>query len=67
MCDVCRGVFSYRNDLVCFLKVGYTPLQLIFNLMHLLSMFSYRKSFFSGHASFAMYTMLYLAVSRTII
>lgn len=26
-------------------------------------MLSFRKSFFSGHASFAMYTMLYLAVS----
>lgn len=25
--------------------------------------FFYRKSFFSGHASFSMYTMLYLAVS----
>lgn len=59
MCAVC----SRRNDLVCLLKA----LQLIFNLMHLLSMFSCRKSFFSGHASFAMYTMLYLAVSHIII
>lgn len=67
MCDVCRGVFSHRDDSVCFLKVGCRTLQLIFNLMHLLSMFSYRKSFFSGHASFAMYTMLYLAVSHIII
>lgn len=32
---------------------------------HVLSMLSFRKSFFSGHASFAMYTMLYLAVSHT--
>lgn len=24
----------------------------------------YRKSFFSGHASFSMFTMLYLAVSN---
>lgn len=57
----------FPTEMICFLKVGYTPLQLIFNLMHLLSMFSYRKSFFSGHASFAMYTMLYLAVSHIII
>lgn len=28
--------------------------------------FFFRKSFFSGHASFAMYTMLYLAVSISI-
>lgn len=32
-------------------------------LSFFLLIFSFRKSFFSGHASFAMYTMLYLAVS----
>lgn len=39
-------------------------MQLMFNLWRLLLMVSFRKSFFSGHASFAMYTMLYLAVSH---
>lgn len=40
---------------------------LMCNFLHhrVLSMLSFRKSFFSGHASFAMYTMLYLAVSVT--
>lgn len=40
---------------------------LMCNFLHhgVLSMLSFRKSFFSGHASFAMYTMLYLAVSHT--
>ncbi|KAF3846236.1 hypothetical protein F7725_003314 [Dissostichus mawsoni] len=46
-------------------RVGYEIallMELMCNLLLLLLIFSYRKSFFSGHASFAMYTMLYLAV-----
>lgn len=57
----------------CLLKVEIYVLSwhladvLMCNFLHhgVLSMLSFRKSFFSGHASFAMYTMLYLAVSHT--
>lgn len=38
--------------------------KLMCNIWLRLWIFSFRKSFFSGHASFAMYTMLYLAVSH---
>lgn len=50
----------------CLLRVGYSVSQLeqlMCNVLSFLLIFSFRKSFFSGHASFAMYTMLYLAVS----
>lgn len=33
----------------------------------LIVLYSFRKSFFSGHASFSMYTMLYLVVSYSIV
>lgn len=61
-----RWAFTLRKDLVCLLKVEYSVTQLVeemCNVQHLLFL-SFRKSFFSGHASFAMYTMLYLAVSH---
>lgn len=65
VCGLCACVFSFRNVLVCLPRVGSTiALPLMCNLWHFLLMFSFRKSFFSGHASFAMYTMLYLAVSH---
>lgn len=53
MCWSVGGVFDCLHGL----RVTFTQ------LFFLLS-FSCRKSFFSGHASFAMYTMLYLAVSH---
>ena len=49
-----------------FKKIFFVITIIINNLLHLLLNFSFRKSFFSGHASFAMYTMLYLAVSHVL-
>lgn len=58
-----RGQVSFRDGNVCFLKY-YSAL--FVNLLFYAEFFSFilpRKSFFSGHASFSMYTMLYLVVS----
>lgn len=47
---------------VCVAGVSFA-LQCLFFLKKVCAILFFRKSFFSGHASFAMYTMLYLAVS----
>lgn len=55
---------SFSSEMIwCVYKRWGFP-KLMCNVWHLLSTFCFRKSFFSGHASFAMYTMLYLAVSN---